>query len=663
MMPNILRSLQGMAFFAIAATEAMAAPGGNLDGVSGTIFKVNPEPHSFELLKETEYDPKTDIGRSRFTVYWDDNTRVTKVTEPVSFAGIKGPVIAEFQGIDDKNAKAISEGQPFICRVATLLPGETKVSETTSDQRKVSGWFTPDAGEAPTGGSIEIGGKPVKMSLRRSNARIFTREPLKPADLANGFWSCTIHGAESDGRFVIGNMEVKPLGDPRTTDDPKLPRVLVVGDSVSMNYQEAAVQALKGVANYHRNEGNSFATIFGVMNMELWLGDYKENGLHWDVIQFNHGLHDLKQSYDAATDTFGEYAVPLEDYKKNLEKEIAIMRKTGAKLIWCSTTPVPNDNKATYARRQGAEREFNNAALEVMKRHPEILVTDLQQVVDSSAVFDNWRKGNDVHFYKEEEQSLLGGAVAATLRKALAKPAKKLPVPGEVFEVDGHTAFLILPKNRPADVATPWVWYAPTLPGLPGKVETWMFERFLENGIAIAGVDVGESMGSPSGVAVFSALHNELVKNRGMSPRPCLLARSRGGLMLYNWAAENPNSVSCIAGIYPVGNLASYPGLGRACNAYGLSEDELSAKLPEYNPVARLAPLAKAGVPIMHLHGDSDRIVPIEKNSGLVKERFTKLGGAMTLEVIKGGGHDMSEHWFHSEALVDFVIKHAKETR
>ena len=157
--------------------------------------------------------------------------------------------------------------------------------------------------------------------------------------------------------------------------------------------------------------------------MELWLGDYKEKGMHWDVIQFNHGLHDLKQSYDAATGVFGDYAVPLEDYQKNLEKEIAIMKKTGAKLIWCSTTPVPNDNKGTYARRKGAEREFNQAALEVMRRHPEILITDLQQLVDQSPAFDNWRKGIDVHFYTEEEQKLLGEAVAATVRKALATPA------------------------------------------------------------------------------------------------------------------------------------------------------------------------------------------------------------------------------------------------
>jgi acyl-CoA thioesterase-1 len=223
------------------------------------------------------------------------------------------------------------------------------------------------------------------------------------------------------GELFIQHSEGTPRPDPRAADDLKLPRVLVIGDSISMNYHEAAKAALAGVANYHRNEGNAASSAQGVRNMELWLGNYREKA--WDVIQFNHGLHDLKQPYDANTDSWGDYTVSLADYKANLEKEIAILRKTGARLIWCSTTPVPNDNPSAYARRKGASKIFNDAALEVMRRHPDILITDLHAVVDGSPVFDNWRTGKDVHFYQKEEQKLLGEAVAATLRKALDKAA------------------------------------------------------------------------------------------------------------------------------------------------------------------------------------------------------------------------------------------------
>lgn len=241
-----------------------------------------------------------------------------------------------------------------------------------------------------------------------------------------------------------------------------------------------------------------------------------------------------------------------------------------------------------------------------------------------------------------------------------AKPVEKnLPVAGEVFKVEGHAAFLIMPKDRPAGQVTPWVWYAPTLPGLPGQEERWMFEKFLAAGIAIGGVDVGESYGSPKGRAAFSAFHKELVEKRGMSSRVCLLARSRGGLMLYNWAAEHPESVACVAGIYPVCNLKSYPGLTTACGAYGLTDAELTAQLVQNNPIDRLVPLAKAKVPIFHIHGDSDALVPLKDNSGELAGRYRELGGPIELVVPPGQGHNMWKGFFQCDELVQFVIKHA----
>jgi pimeloyl-ACP methyl ester carboxylesterase len=232
--------------------------------------------------------------------------------------------------------------------------------------------------------------------------------------------------------------------------------------------------------------------------------------------------------------------------------------------------------------------------------------------------------------------------------------------PGAEFMVNGHRAFVIRPPAAHPGAAQPWVWYAPTLPGLPAPEENWMFQRFLAAGLAIAGIDVGESFGSPRGRTLFTALHRELTKKHGFSPKPCLLARSRGGLMLYNWAVEHPDSVGCIAGIYPVCNLASYPGLAKACGAYDLTEPELAAHLAEHNPIERLAPLAKARVPILHLHGDQDEIVPMDRNSSLLAERYRQHGGEIQLIVFPGQGHNYWTGWFQSPELVDFVIAHAR---
>ena len=263
-------------------------------------------------------------------------------------------------------------------------------------------------------------------------------------------------------------------------------------------------------------------------------------------------------------------------------------------------------------------------------------------------------------------RSLTLAASCGLYAQAQDAPPKKLPLPGEVFGLQGlheeHTAFVISPPEELRRRPQPWVWYAPTLPNLPSKAEVSMFERFLAAGVAIAGVDVGESYGSPAGVRAYQRLHETLVYERGFAPRPVLLARSRGGLMLYSWAIKHPHQVAAIAGIYPVCDLRSYPGLDRASGAFQMSAAELRDALGDFNPIARVRPLAAAGVPIHHIHGDADRVVPLDANSAELQRRYEALGGVMTLEVPEGRGHDMWRGWFESRALVDFVLRHAPAT-
>lgn len=247
--------------------------------------------------------------------------------------------------------------------------------------------------------------------------------------------------------------------------------------------------------------------------------------------------------------------------------------------------------------------------------------------------------------------------VATAAEPVITEGTKSLPLPGESFKLDGHDAFLILPPNVDANI--PWIWYAPTLGGLPAKSEVWMFEQFLAKGIAIAGIDVGESFGSPAGRATYTAFYNYLVKKRRFRKKPCLLARSRGGLMLYSWAVEHPQSVGGVVGIYPVSNIKSYPGIARAAGSYGLNAQQLEEELSKHNPIDRLKPLAEARVPIFHIHGDNDKVVPLDANSAELAKRYKALGGPVEIEVIKGQGHNMWEGWFHSQRLTDFAARRA----
>lgn len=249
------------------------------------------------------------------------------------------------------------------------------------------------------------------------------------------------------------------------------------------------------------------------------------------------------------------------------------------------------------------------------------------------------------------------------LASLTASAADEVKLERETFTIDGRPAFVIRPDaDKPErDGATPWVLYAPTFDGsLPNdRDEGWMMRQFLDRGIAIAGVDVGESYGSPKGQKVYSSLHAHLVEEFGFDKKASLLARSRGGLMLYCWAVDNPQKVRCIAGIYPVCDLASYPGLAKACGAYGLTAAELAEQLDQHNPIPRLERLVDAKVPVFHIHGDQDKVVPLDANSAALVKRYKGLGGAAQLEVAPGQGHNMWRGFFHCQELVDFIISNA----
>jgi len=386
------------------------------------MFDVDIARRQFELLKETVYDPKTNEGRSRHSVQWTGQTRFVKVVKQNGFMGMDTPGRVHFPDLSEENADAAAAGQPFVVMKATVLAPDDDIEDFDTGGRSLLGRFTPDP-ESPRhwGGTLEIDGKAVDVRLRGPRAQVTVRTLTSENTIANGFWGVRLTGQREAGRFVASTLEIEPFEDPHAVDDPTLPRVLVIGDSISMNYHESAKAALKGIANYHRIESNSGPSDRGVACAELWLGNHTKPGLHWDLIQFNHGLHDLKQPYDAETDQWGPHQVTLDDYKQNLEKIIQTLKQSGAILAWCTTTPVPNDSQGRFARRKDEDLVFNAAAREVISRHPDIRIHDLNTFIRQTNTFDEWRQGSDVHFWRQEDAQSVGEEVARLIKKALGR--------------------------------------------------------------------------------------------------------------------------------------------------------------------------------------------------------------------------------------------------
>ena len=187
-------------------------------------------------------------------------------------------------------------------------------------------------------------------------------------------------------------------------EDAVLPRVLLIGDSISMGYTVAVREHLKGKANVLRIPANGGPTTRGLTNIDKWLGEGK-----WDLIHFNWGIHDLRNMDD------GERQVEPDDYEANLRKLVARLQKTGATLVWASITPIP-EPPLIPDRTFGDETEYNVIAARIMKEH-DIPINDLYTWMLPR--FKELHNKQDLH-YGEEGYSFLAEKVAAEIEAHLS---------------------------------------------------------------------------------------------------------------------------------------------------------------------------------------------------------------------------------------------------
>ena len=229
------------------------------------------------------------------------------------------------------------------------------------------------------------------------------------------------------------------------------------------------------------------------------------------------------------------------------------------------------------------------------------------------------------------------------------------------FQIGENNVIIVEPKNPIPGQR--WVWRAEFFDAFPA------FDlEMLERGWWLVYMNVGNTFGCPSAMARFDAFYKELTENYGFHKKPILEGLSRGGLYVYNWAANHTANVGLIYADNPVCDFKSWPG-GKGKGPGSVSDwvdlfqcygfpSEQEALAWRTNPVDNLAPIVKAGIPLVHVYGNADEVVPWEENTKVMAERAEALGGAIKLFMKPGCLHH--PHGPEDPAvLADWVIERA----
>ena len=202
------------------------------------------------------------------------------------------------------------------------------------------------------------------------------------------------------------------------------------------------------------------------------------------------------------------------------------------------------------------------------------------------------------------------------------------------FEVAGRRVTLVCP-HAPRE-GRYWAWKGEFLEAFPGTEVALLGE-----GLFVAYLHYPDQFGGPAALTAWNELYRVLAAQHGFARKVALIGLSRGGLYCYNWAIANPDKVACIYGDAPVCDLCSWPGgkgsgpgdpveFRKALAVYALSSRE-EMRTRKVSPIDNLQPLANAGVPILHVYGEADEVVPWQENTGTVASRYRAMGGEIQL--------------------------------
>lgn len=412
---------------------------------------------------------------------------------------------------------------------------------------------------------------------------------------------------------------------------------------------------------------------------------------------FGHFIRDTRKELSAPDLPFvigvlgvgGKQANPGTMAFRESQADVAAMPEFKGNVLAVPTAPFWDERLAALDGKRGQLRQKRYFLEKQHPKHENVdgtlskeeirrILADLeaQLFTEEDLALEKRAKSNAGYHYlgSAKTYSLIGQAFAeALLKDRVSAHPGETSWPGtpssfhsfvqHTFQLGALDCKVVLPREEAE--GRPWVWRARFF-GHEPQADI----ACLEAGFHVAYVDVGGLFGAPRAIERWDAFYEYLTAEHGFSSRPALEGMSRGGLIVYNWAAAHPDRVSCIYADAPVCDFKSWPGgkgvgkgdektWAQCLQAYGMTEAE--ALSYAMNPVDNLEPLAAAGIPLLHVVGEADRVVPVSENTAVLEERYQELGGEIQVIRKKGVGHH--PHSLEDPTpIVDFILKHARTT-
>ncbi|MBX3252735.1 MAG: prolyl oligopeptidase family serine peptidase [Chitinophagaceae bacterium] len=226
------------------------------------------------------------------------------------------------------------------------------------------------------------------------------------------------------------------------------------------------------------------------------------------------------------------------------------------------------------------------------------------------------------------------------------------------FTFNGRACKVVKPKT--ANPGKQWIW----------RARFWGHEpqtdiALLERGFHVAYCDVAELFGNTEAVAAWNRFYNYMLR-LGLNKKMTLEGFSRGGVYVYNWALANKGRVNCIYADAPVLDVKSWPGgkgkgPGSAADweifkkDYRLATDE-EAMAFKGSPLDKARDIAKLKIPLLHVVGDADEVVPLEENTAPFGQKIKAAGGNIMV-IHKPGVKHHPHSLANPTVIVDFILK------